>query len=273
MGLIVQHHGMGLVMTFDPDAHFQKLTQASQIWDKPQFTLSEVCKMTGATPKALEHFLNPSRGLVRLMGDWVNPGTGKRRIFTGAQVLQIAAAYVMKDIGFPQRWSIGLSEQVARRAKARTIGLAEQTEMSIITYPMSNGDWALIPIYKEMAHEPKLPLAVHVLDVDRLIDQVLVQLHAIVAGDDIPDFTVPDIPPEPNWYGPNGGQRAWKKDDAGNWILNGLTLEETREYMNLQGWHLEGDELLYTVAPHLFGDDRERSVFLADKHHSAGPAY
>ncbi|WP_309668302.1 hypothetical protein [Tabrizicola sp.] len=260
-------------MTFDPTEHFQKLTEASQIWDKPQFTVSEVCKITGATPKALEHFLNPARGLVRLMGDWVNPGTGKRRIFTGAQVLQIAAAYTMNHIGFPQRWSIGLSDQVARRAKARTIGLAVQTEMSIITYPMSNGDWASIPVYRETTEQPNLPVAVQLLDVDRMIDQVLAHLQAIVAGEDIPDFTVPDIVPEPNWFGPKGGQRAWKKDDAGNWLLNGLTLEETREYMDLHGWHLEGDELVTEDGPKLYGADLERSVYLADKHHSAGPAY
>lgn len=257
-------------MTVDYEAEFHRLSEANQIWDKPQFTVAEVCKITGATPKALEHFLNPARGLVRLMGDWVNPGTGKRRIFTGSQVLQIAAAYTMNHIGFPQRWSIGLADQVARRAKARTIGLSVQTEMSIITYPMSNGDWASIPIYKEMTAAPQLPVAVQVLDVDRLIDQVLKQLLAIVAGEDIPDFTVPDIPPEPSPYSPASNFfRAWEKDAAGNWLLVGLTLEETHEYMTLQGWRLDGDELAYDDAPRLHGEDRERSVFLNTKHENA----
>ncbi len=264
---------MGLDMSDINESQWLRLNEASQIWDKPQFTVAEVCKITGATPKALEHFLTPSRGMVRLMGDWVNPGTGKRRIFTGGQVLQIAAAYAMKDIGFPQRWSIGLADKVATRAKARTIGLAVQTEMSIVTYPMANGDWASIPVYREMTETSNLPVAVQVLDVDRLIDQVLAQLEAIVAGEDIPDFSIPDIAPEPNWFGPNGGQRAWRKDGAGNWLLNGLTLEETREYMDLQGWRLDGDELVYDDEPRLHGDDLARSVFLADKRHSAGPAY
>ena len=264
------HHAVGLSMTDDIDGPFQRLTESSQIWDKPQFTVSEVCTITGATPKALEHFLNPSRGMVRLMGEWVSPGTGKRRIFTGSQVLQIAAAYAMKDIGFPQRWSIPLSDTVARRAKARNIGLNAQTDMSIITYPMSNGDWAVVPIYREMTDTPNIPVAVQVLDVDRLIDQVQSQLWAIVAGEDIPDFTVPDIMPEPNPYGPNGSMRWWVKDEAGNWLLNGLTLNETREYMALQGWHLEGDELSAPDAPKLYGEDLERSVYLANKHHAAG---
>lgn len=261
---------MGLAMTFDVEDHLRKLHDAHQIWDEPQFLVPEVCKITGATPKALEHFLNPARGMVRLMGDWVNPGTGKRRRFTGEQVLKIAAAYVMGDIGFPQRWSIELSEAVARRATGRTSGLATKTGMMIITYPIASGDWAVVPVYAEDEVEPKLPLAVQSLDVDRLIDQVLAQLRAIVAGEDIPDFSVPDIEPEPNWFGPNGGQRAWKKDEAGNWLLNGLTLDETREYMSLQGWRLIGDELTYDDAPRLHGEDLERSVFLSNKRHSVG---
>jgi hypothetical protein len=272
VGLKVKHHGMGLEMADNLEAEWRRLDEAAQIWEKPQFTVAEVCKITGATPKALEHFLNPARGMVRLMGDWVNPGTGKRRIFTGSQVLQIAAAYVMNGIGFPQRFSAGLAAHVSGRAKAMTIGLSTRRKVSIVTYPMSNGDWALVPIYEGVKDEPTLPVAVHVLDVDRLVHEVHQQLQAIVAGEDIPDFTIPDIPPEPNWFGPNGGQRAWKKDDAGFWLLKGLTLEETREYMALQGWRLDGDELVYDDAPHLFGDDLERSVFLANKHHSAGAA-
>ena len=259
-------------MTDEARADLERLNEASQIWDKPQFTVAEVCKITGATPKALEHFLNPAREMVRLMGDWVNPGTGKRRIFTGSQVLQIAAAYTMNAIGFPQRWSIALTDTVALRAKQRSMGLALQSNKSVITYPMSNGDWAVVPVYHEMTKEPILPVAVQVLDVDRLIDQVLGQLQAIVAGEDIPDFTIPDILPEPNWFGPKGGQHAWKMDEAGNWSLNGLTLEETREYMGLRGWRLDGDNLVYDDEPKLRGDDLERLVYLTDKHHSAGYA-
>lgn len=254
-------------MTDDFEAHFQRLNEANQIWDKPQFTVAEVCKITGATPKALEHFLNPTRGLVRLMGDWVNPGTGKRRIFTGSQVLQIAAAYTMNHIGFPQRWSITLADTVARRAKAITIGLNVQTDMSIVTYPMANGDWASVPIYREMTKEPVLPVAVQVLDVDRLINQVLKQLLAIVAGEDIPDFSIADIEPEPNPYAPKANFfRAWVQDAEGHWLLVGLSREETQEYMTLQGWRLEGDNLEYDIRPRLNGDAMDRSVELDRKH-------
>ena len=256
-------------MTVDPAEIFRKLDEAHQILDEPQFLVPEVCQITGATPKALEHFLDPKRGMVRLMGDWVNPGTGKRRRFTGQQVLMIAAAYAVNRIGFPQRWTILLSEQVTQRASGRITGLAINTEMVLLNYPGKNGDWAFKAVYKETVEEPRLPLAVLALDVDRLIDETLTQLMAIVNGEEIPDFSIPDFVPEPNWFGPNGGQGAWKKDEAGNWLLNGLTLDETREHMSLQGWRLIGDELKYDDAPRLHGEDLERAVFLANKHHSA----
>ena len=232
-------------MTVDPAEIFRKLDEAHQILDEPQFLVPEVCQITGATPKALEHFLDPKRGMVRLMGDWVNPGTGKRRRFTGQQVLMIAAAYAVNRIGFPQRWTILLSEQVAQRASGRISGLAINTEMVLLNYPGKNGDWAFKAVYKETVEEPRLPLAVLALDVDRLIDETLTQLMAIVNGEEIPDFSIPDIEPEPSPYSPKSNFfKAWEKDETGAWRYVGLTLEETRALMAHEGWTLDGDDLV-----------------------------
>ena len=256
-------------MTYDHEAHWNRMNEAVQIWDEPQFTVLEVCKITGATAKALEHFLTPSRGMVRLMGSHVNPGTGKRRIFTGKQVLMIAAAYAMNKIGFPQRWSIALTDTVALRAINRSIGLSQGTEMNILTYPMQDGDWAVKTVYRETTETPRLPVAVQALDVDRLIDEVRAQLAAIITGEDIPDFTVPDVEPEPNPYSPKSNFfKMWTKDEAGNWLLVGLTLEETREYMTGRGMKLVGDDLEYFEAER---DHRnlDRAVELDNKHEAA----
>ncbi|NUB42860.1 hypothetical protein GEU84_000550 [Fertoebacter nigrum] len=236
----------GCIMTVDHEELWQKLNDANQIWAEPQFLLPDVCKITGATPKALEHFLDPKRGLVHLMGEWVNPGTGKRRRFTGKQVLMIAAAYTMNRVGFPQRWSIDLTEMVGRRVFARGHGIVQNSGMTILTYPMKNGDWAVVPIYNETSEEPRLPNAVQVLDVDRLIDETHRQLMAIVAGEEVPDFSIPDLEPEPNPFSPKANfTKAWEKDEAGNWLLVGLTLEETQEFMKLRGMRLKGDDLEY----------------------------
>ncbi|QCO56954.1 hypothetical protein EOK75_14230 (plasmid) [Pseudorhodobacter turbinis] len=255
-------------MTIDHQKLFRQLDEAFQILGEPQFLVPDVCKITGATPKAIEHFVDPKRGMVHLMGDWVNPGTGKRRRFTGEQVLMIAAAYAVSRVGFPQRWSIQLAEQVANRAKGRINGLAVNTHMTLLNYPMQNGDWAFKAIYAETVEEPILPLSVLALDVDRLIDETLTQLMAIVNGEEIPDFTIPDPEPEPSPYSPKSNFfKNWEKGESGEWHYVGLTLEETRILMEDQGFALDGDELLNVEA--VKNPDREYMLELRDRHEQA----
>lgn len=258
----------------DVTALFAALQQNNQIWDEPQFLVRDVCGITRATPKALEHFLNPDRNLVRLQGNWVNPGTGKRRMFTGSQVLMIQSAYVMNRIGFPQRFSAALAETINRRAKARWAGLVQgKTGMTIITYPMRDkDDWALKVIDDETKEEPVLPLAVHVLDADRLIDEVHAQLQAIIAGEDVPDFSIPDPEEEPSPYSPRSNFfRAWEKDAEDRWVYVGLNHDETQELLQLQGSTLIGDDLII-VNPGGERDspeDTDRYLELHDRHEMA----
>lgn len=245
-----------------------QMVEANRIWTHPQFLVSDVCKITGTTPKALEHFVNPKRDLVRLIGRHVNPGTGRRRVFTGGQVLMIAAAYAMTRIGFPQRWVRTLADDVERRALFRAMpGGDGKTGMMIATYPMNSGDdWAVTRLFNEMEKEPELPVAVHLLDVDRLIDQVTAQLTAMIEDEEVPDFSVPDPKPEPNWFGPNGGNRSWEKSESGRWVYVGLTEEETDEMLEMQGSEIQGDELV------IVGEGRrggERFLELHDKHERA----
>lgn len=249
---------------------YLEMVEGAGIWTHPQFLVADVCRIAGATPKALEHFLNPKRGLVRLSGPHVNPGTGRRRVFSGGQVLMIAAAYTMTRIGFPQRYAYLLAEDVERRAHFLSLPVAPpETGMMLATYPMKDGeDWAVTRLFNEMAEEPKLPVAVHLLDVDRLINEVRAQLEAIVADAEVPDFTVPDPKPEPNWYSPAAnGSRAWAKSDSGRWVYVGLTEAETDELLDLQGSALEGDDLvIVNVERDKTPEERDRYLELHDKH-------
>lgn len=259
-------------MTDDLENAFNKLNEATQIWDVPQFTVADVCTLTGATPKALEHFVDPKRDMVRLMGNHANPGRGKRRLFTGGQALMIKAAYVMNNIGFPQRFSRVMSEDVERRAKAITIGLSLESEMMLATYPMKNGDWAVIRMTPQNEATLRLPVAVQLLDVDRLIAETKAQLEAIVNGDEIPGFDVPDIEPEPNPYSPKSNFfKAWEKDDLGRWKHVGLTWEESEELLALQGMRLNGDDIEIIADTHRDKDrkDLDRSIELRDRHEEA----
>lgn len=258
--------GFGMI---DGSEHFERLRQACQIWDRSQFTVQDVCAITGATAKALEHFVDPARGMVRLVGEHVNPGKGKRRLFTGGQVLMINAAFAMNRLGFPQRFSMVMSEQILRRAEALTTGLAQRADMMMVTYPMKNGDWAVVPVYGEQTEE-RLPVCVQLLDVDRLISETKDQLEAIVAGESIPDFTVPDIAPEPNPYSPRSNFfRNWEKDEKGRWKYVGLTWEESEELLALQGARLVGDDLEDLPGHERSPEGDERYLELHDRMHAA----
>jgi hypothetical protein len=275
MGCIDKPRAMGLIdctivrglPMIDYEFDISKMQEATRIWTHPQFLVSDVCKITGATPKAIEHLVNPKRDLVRLVGAHVNPGTGRRRVFSGGQVLMIAAAFAMTRIGFPQRWVRNLADDVERQAMNRTGPYgALQTGLMIVTYPMNEGDdWAVTRLYNERTDEPALPVAVHILDVDRLIDQVKAQLEAMIADEEIPDFTIPDPKPEPNPYSPASNFfRAWAKSESGRWVYVGLTEAETDELLVLEGAAIEGDELVIVEMDPPKNSDRYME--LHDKH-------
>jgi len=87
--------------------------------------------------------------------------------------------------------------------------------------------------------QPQLPKAVQVLQVDRLIDEVLAKLRALVADEPVPSFDVPVSQPEPSpWSPQNDFFRRWAKDDEGNDVLIGLTKPETDEYERLVALNL-----------------------------------
>jgi hypothetical protein len=235
-----------------------------------QFTAADVLAVSGLTAGQLKGILD--RNQITLSTNH-NPGTGRRRMFTGQDLIALCAVQAAGQIGFPLRWGNALAQQVMRFAMRqhfeRAIN-AQRPHFALAFYPLADGeDYAFVPIHDGRAVSP-LPTAYQVLDVSREIDQTLAKLRAIVEGDPLPDFT-PEPPKEyENPFAPKSNFfKDWKEDAAGNWLLVGLTLEETREYMDLQGWRLVGDDLEYDDRPHLSGDDLERSVFLSNKHECA----
>lgn len=257
----------------DLEEHWHKIAAQSAIWLESRFTVAHVCDVTGATPKAIEHFVNPKRGMVPLAGESVNPGTGRKRRFTGGQVLMIAAAYVMNRIGFPQRWSYQMAATVERRALNRAAGLlpaAPAPNMVIFTYPMANGDWAVTTIDEEDDEDPRLPVASQILQVDRLIDEVHAQLTAVVEGKEVPSFAVPDPEPQGNPFAPEvNWSKAWEKNEGGRWVYVGLSADETDELMDLQGVRLVGDKIAYFDREMDSRDEKQRFLELHNKHELA----
>lgn len=207
---------------------YENMSISTDILTAAQFTRQDVLQLSGLSDAQLKNTLD--RELVRLHSDH-NPGTGRRRMFTGGDILKIIVAHRMSAIGFPMKWGHLVADDIERRAISRLIGLDIYVEYGFLTYPMSNGDWARVPFHDGMTEKPNLPSAYQVVEVDRLIDEVMAKLNALVADQPIPDFSVPDIEPEPNPYSPeNDFFLAWTKDDQGRNVLRGLSFEETETY-------------------------------------------
>lgn len=243
--------------------------EANEIWTHPQFLVADVCKITGATPKAIEHLLSTKRNVLRLDGPYANPGTGRRRVFTGGQVLMIAVVFHMSRIGFPQRHSQTLAEMVRRRAIFRS-GPQTSAGLTILTYPTQDGeDWAFVNTYEDEAPRT-VPVAVMALQADILIDQVEAQLKATVAGEELPDFSIPEPELEPDYYSPKENFfRNWVKSKGGRWVYAGLTAKETDELLRYQGFALSGDDLVDVEAVDMTDKQRARYLKLLEKHEAA----
>lgn len=216
---------------FPEDDPFHLLQEKLSILELAQFISAEVCSIAGINAKQLEHAINPERSILNLSIHGASRIQGKRRLFTGDDVLQIVALFQSNAIGFPQRFAATLCNQVSRRAFGRLSGLDSTPNLVIATYPMKDGDWAVVYLHEGMTDEPPLPICLQLIHVDRLIDETLAKLRAVEADEPIPSFELPDPVPEPSLYSPeNDFFRAWSKDEQGRNIRVGLNFEETEMY-------------------------------------------
>lgn len=213
--------------------HFEDLDDRVQILQHPQFSRADVLGATGVSSGQLKGMID--REQVRL-GDRHNPGTGRRRLYTGEDIIKIQTAVTASEIGFPLRWAYLLADNVANRAINRLIGLADGKDYALATWPQSSGeDWAFAPIYEGQKDDPGVPFAFQVIRVDALIDLIFEKLVALIEDEPLPQTPTFDIQAEPSPYSPeNDFFRAWLNDEHGRACYVGLSFEETQELIGLR---------------------------------------
>lgn len=231
------------------------------ILDARQFTRDDVLAVTELTAGQLKGLLD--REQVRL-NDNHNPGSGRRRLYTGGDILKIVSANVSNSIGFPLRWSYLLADQVEQRATSEKLGMfvGDNRRFALALYPNKAGDnWAFTPVF-DGKPVSELPVAFHYVNVSTLIEQTLAKLEALVAEKEIPSFDLPE-PKFENPYSPeNDFFLMWGKDAEGRRIRTGLNLEESEELNALEEADLhEG----YVRG----ADARDRYIELHGKHERA----
>lgn len=222
----------------DLEQFFQPLLNAQQ------FTAADVLSVSGLSAGQLKGMLD--RNQINLSANH-NPGTGRRRMFTGKDILALTVVHAVGKIGFPLRWGNVLAMQVAGEASRLNYGIATERKFGLAFYPAESGeDWAFVPIVNGIA-VADLPTAYQVLDVTREITQTMTKLQAIIDEQPVPEY----IPPQPpthhqNDFAPRSNfMKLWEKDEGGFWRYVGLTLDETRILMEDEGVGLDGDDLVY----------------------------
>lgn len=248
----------------EPKDHFPDLDTAlvpTGLLSAPQFTSEDAMSICGVSKKQLEHAIDPARTILRLSIHNRERVKGRRRMFTGGDILKIAALFAASAVGFPARWFRVLADDVERRAIVRIGGGDLTPNLAYATWPMRDGeDWARTALHDALTVPPKLPSAVIIIAVDQLIDQTIAKLEAVIAEQPIPDFSVPDPAPAPSPYSPeNDFFLAWTKDEAGRDVRVGLSFAETEEYERL----IAPDRSAQTSC------DRDRFTVLDERHEAA----
>ena len=234
-----------------------------------QFTSADVLAVTGLSSGQLKGILD--RNQITLSANH-NPGTGKRRMFTGQDLIALSATHAASRIGFPLRWGNVLAQQFlahARRMQNEAALGIQMTHYALACYPANQGDdWAFVPVIDGKL-QAEVPTAYHFLDMTREIDQTIAKLKAIVGDEAVPAFATPQPPEHPdNHFAPRSNFfRAWEKDPSGEWCYVGLTLQETSIVMKDQGVSLDGDDIIYVAKDR--NNNRELLAELAERHEAA----
>jgi hypothetical protein len=204
-------------------------TPLRHVLETSQFITGDAARVAGVSEKSVALLIAPERAAIRLHSRHANPGTGRRRMFNGFDVLAIATAFAASAIGFPQRFAAPLADAVVTRAKFRLAGLAVVEDFEILAWPIHGADdWARGERWRG-GPEPELPEAYHTLRVDHLIDRVTTQLEAIADEKPFPELVTP-IPDVDIRRAVPG---MWARDAEGRAVLAGLTHDETKELSEL----------------------------------------
>jgi hypothetical protein len=167
------------------------------ILSEPQFAQADVLVVAAISSGQLKGILD--RKQVILVTDH-NPGSGRRRMFTGSDILRISTANAVSRIGFPLRWVHLVADHVEQRAVRLLNGTTAHEpsgEQSLAFFQIDGGDDVQSVRIFDGKPEAPLPVAVQVLAVDRLINETIAKLQAVVADQPSPNFEVPPTKRKP----------------------------------------------------------------------------
>lgn len=175
----------------------QKFSRPLQdpLLNTPQFTADDTRLISGLSAGQLKGLID--RDQITLQSKH-NPGTGKRRMFTGLDIVALTAVKAASDAGMPLRWAEALAiivHGMATRMRSEGLEGIKSPSMRLAFFPNATGDeWGFQPFGDAPSHA-NLPASYHVLNVTFVVRHVLGRLCDIIDG--VEEISAVDLgPPE-----------------------------------------------------------------------------
>lgn len=155
--------------------------QAHNILELPRFTRQDVTGLVGVADHQLHNWV--SRKWLTLSGEQ-NPGKGRKRLFTGSDVLTIAFGLELQPFGMIQVADLlTRTQQMSKRAYRMLFDPAFTCGRAVAVVPSPEGEgWLYVPFGPGTARQGHDFKAAVIVDVDRLTLETLERLVAARGG-------------------------------------------------------------------------------------------
>ena len=151
-----------------------------QLLHRCLFTRQQVVEVTGVAHHQLHNWV--SRKWLTLTGEQ-NPGKGRRRLYAGSDVINVAFGLELQPFGMMQLADLlARSQQITKRAYGMLLDPDFQSGRAYAVVPSGEGDWRYVAFGPGTARSGHDFAAAVVVDLDRIILETLERLMYLVSG-------------------------------------------------------------------------------------------
>jgi hypothetical protein len=151
-----------------------------QLLHRSLFTRQQVVEVTGVAHHQLHNWV--SRKWLTLTGEQ-NPGKGRRRLYAGSDVINVAFGLELQPFGMMQLADLlARSQQITKRAYGMLLDPDFQSGRAYAVVPSGEGGWRYVAFGPGTARSGHDFAAAVIVDLDRIILETLERLVCLVSG-------------------------------------------------------------------------------------------
>ena len=151
-----------------------------QLLHQSRFTRQHVMEVTGVAHHQLHNWV--SRKWLTLTGEQ-NPGKGRRRLYAGSDVINVAFGLELQPFGMMQVADLlARSQQITKRAYRMLLDPDFESGRAYAVVPSGEGDWRYVAFGPGTARSGHDFAAAVIVDLDRIILETLERLVSLVSG-------------------------------------------------------------------------------------------